>query len=250
MKYQHTIFTNKYAEINQTLEIKFSFLKRVKPGVYTNLFAFVKCRDFLGDVICAEFDKKKYSIYGFSYDGKKSKRVQTYTMFALEFPSQEVKQTWIKNWNTYKDSIAKQCKVSLGTIYDQEGNYLIIKASKFWCKSTAALSFYTMILKGMGYELQGDNFFVAVEKTTAIQKTWDGKDIIMPTVEANYISGISNKVFNAFVSNIKKLTTSLQHPSGLTEHKNIGNIHNSTGFYSICRQYTGQVGTRLKQLTA
>lgn len=246
MKYIHTNFTNKYAEIHQTLEIKFSFVKRVKAGIYTNLFAFVKCRDFLGDVLCAEHDKKKYSIYGFSYDGKKSMRVQTSTMLALEFPSQEVKEQWLQNWNTYKEQLASISKISMGTVYNQNGNYILLKAPKIWSQSVATLSYYTFLLKGMGYKLENNDFFVAVENTTATNKTWDGKPIIQDTVEANYIKKIPKERFNIFIRKLKTLVKNLNHPSGL-ENRDISNMHNGSGFYSVCCFLTGDIGKKLSK---
>lgn len=238
-----------YAEIIQSLVIKFSFVQRVKPGHYKNLFDFVQCRDFLSDSIVAEALKKKVSIYGFSYNGKKTKAVQNYTILALEFPSEEVKELWKQNWDFYKKELQKKTKVPLGSWFDTGGLHLIVKGPKFWRQSTAALSFYTFIMKGCGYTLDKTlPFLNAVQLTKYECTTWNNKICMKRTTEARYLDNLEETRLNKFISNIKELTSNLKLPHGTVATKEINYYHNYSGFYSVCCNFETEVGARLKAM--
>lgn len=54
-------------EISQFKTVKFSFVNK-KENTLTEIIANVLCRDFLGDVLLAEENKKPFEIYRFRYN--------------------------------------------------------------------------------------------------------------------------------------------------------------------------------------
>ena len=87
MKLTIVKYKTTYSEIGQDLDVRMSFVKLTEDKQYVNAFNFVKCRDFLGDAMDALLNKKKNSIYGFVFDGKKDTFIADKMTLILQIPS-------------------------------------------------------------------------------------------------------------------------------------------------------------------
>lgn len=233
MNFVETKYNQAYAEIGQSLDIKFSFVKRKDTGTYTNMFNPVKCRDFLGDCLDAIQHQKVNSIYGFTFDGKKNKIYKAKTFLSLHFPNTETKETFLKqSWmlRTYTYHIGF---VRVSNIPDT--NIVLVEASKFWQSSIAAMSLFTFIIKCLCYKLDivGKNLFDVIRGIEVDYKNWDGTIIQVKTTEAQHIKNIDTDKIVFFLKNIKKLTKDLPNVSGYDSPKTISTVHNNSGFISI-----------------
>lgn len=236
------------AEITQSLDMKMAFVKRQKDGSYTNIHPFVKCRDFLGDALHAVQDKKKVSIYNFTFDGTKKSMYKRKLMLAVQFPNKEVLDIFRINFCISMLALEEQCGVDTGTFkHTSNPLVLVINAPVFWQKSIAAISFYTFMLKCCGYTVDNPaNMLQEVQHTKVEVKSWDGSVRLQRTTEAEYAQSVSGMI-NLFVRNIKKLTARLPKVHGLTGD-NLNNIHNNAGFVSVIKNRTGIIGQRLNAL--
>jgi len=236
------------SEINQTLDMKMAFVKRQKDGSYTNIHPFVKCRDFLGDALHAVQDKKKVSIYNFTFDGTKKSMYKRKLMLAVQFPNMESMTNFTNNFVFTMGAIKMQSGVGTGYFtYTEDPLTVIITAPVFWQKSVAAISFYTFMLKCCGYKVDNPaNMLQSVQQTKAEVEYWDGSVSLRYTVEAEYARSVLGKI-DLFIRNIKKLTARLPTVHG-QDSNHISVIHNNSGFVSVIKNRTGIVGQRLNAL--
>lgn len=235
-------------EIMQTLDMKMAFVKRQKGGTYTNIHPFVKCRDFLGDALHAVEEKKKVSIYNFTFDGTKKSMYKRKLMLAIQFPNVVSRKNFNTNFYEAMLPITAESGVDIGGYAPTtDPLVVIVEAPVFWQKSVAAISFYTFMLKCCGYKVDNPaNMLQEVQHTKVEVKSWDGSVRLQRTTEAEYAQSVSGMI-NLFVRNIKKLTARLPKVHGLTGD-NLNNIHNNAGFVSVIKNRTGIIGQRLNAL--
>lgn len=236
MNFVETKYTQIYAEIGQSLDVKFSFVKRKDKNTYTNMFNPVKCRDFLGDCLDAIQHQKVNNIYGFTFDGKKNKIYKSKTFLSLHFPNVESKQIFLnQSWllTIYSMDQAEVGDVYVTDIPDQ--NIVLVEASKFWQSSIAAMSLFTFLIKCLCYKLDmaGKSVFDVIRDIEVDYKNWDNTIIKVQTTEAQHIKNIDSNKIVFFLENIKKLTKGLPNVSGYDSPKNISTVHNNSGFISI-----------------
>lgn len=209
------------AEIDQDLLIRMAYIHKESDGTYTQLHDDVKCRDFLGDVLYSEQINKPVSIYGFKWDPKKQKIDRDSLRLVLNFVGNiKTLQQFTKNINLVR-TIEKQHKLKLTRLYKtQHPDKLILEASTFWLKSTFNMSFYTYLLKCMGYSYTNlDNWFTEIKQFS--------------NNESSYAKQVTN-VWPFYVKYLKKINNRLPSVIGdkYTENTSISFVHNSTGFVS------------------
>lgn len=249
MQFKETEFNSNLAEIQQTLDVKFAHVIRQKNGTYTNVHPFVKCRDFLGDVLHSVQINKSVGIYGFNFNPKKQKIYKNKLMLAIKFPTQESFNNFYNNRDKVYYFILHEMgllsKESLITwCYKSAEQLVILEAPKFWKDSIAALSFLTFLIKCASYKLDPDKSLLEAIKDVKVEKKyWDGQTKLVPTLESDYL----HDNLPIFYKNIKKLTKNLKTVSG-QDTESINQVHNYSGFYSVCKHFSGEVGARLKEL--
>lgn len=139
------------AEIFQSVDIKFSFLKKDTAEEFSQITAPAKCRDFLGDVLWSKETGKSVVIYGFKYDYKADPFDEEALQLSLTFPSQES----LDAFKSHLDFIHEKedtAGVSRTEVYetDDKGT-LILVADPSWQKSPWRISLYTYYVKLASY---------------------------------------------------------------------------------------------------
>lgn len=241
MKFRENVYGQQLAEIDQSLDIRMSFARRDKDGHYVNIHEFVKCRDFLGDVLHAVEEKKSVGIYGFKYNPKKM--LQPYknkTLIVCTFPTDESRNNFIANFHRLGQF---DKKIRLYGV-ENHNNFILVEGDRVWMKSVAGISFFTFLLKCIGYKLNDLDFWTAVSNTTVEKQDWDGKKRIVATTEASYYNQ-AKATLNTFIKNIKKLTKGLETVHGHPKASSVNHIHNNSGFVTVCKLGYGEVGERL-----
>lgn len=243
IKFKETLYGQHLNEIRQSLDIRMAFVRKGKDGHYTNIHEFVKCRDFMGDVLHAIQAKKAVKIYGFSYNPKN--QLAPYSrkfMVACKFPDVTSRANFIVNSHILKKY---DSKVKLTILPDQD--FILVEASPLWVRSVAGLSFFTFLLKCIGYYWEPTKlFWENLEQTTAKSVSWDGIETFNPTIEAQYYKD-TKKNLEKFVELLPQMTKNLKTKHGHDQNADISRVHNYSGFVSVCKFNNG-VGIRFKNL--
>lgn len=245
-----------YAEEGQDLPIKFQFYLAVPDHTYVLLHGPVKCRDFLGDVICSEKFSNSSSIYGFYVNWDKWYK-DTFEAsgevfgsgLKVTFPSAEKKQNFLSNW-TYIFELFGWGKHSIFI-----NDYLNCPTNEMHIQlphniNPVGLSWLTFLIKIAAHDIQNHTALTtAGSVTTFVQQftsIYSGKD-------AGYFSRVDLDLFQ-WMGLVCGLTTSSKSFEYLAPHKdNISFLHNNSGFFSqFNKHHTGEfaniVGTLINDL--
>jgi len=207
-------------EIFQSLELKMSFAQLTDTTV-ARIHDWIKCRDFLGDVIYATQSGKAYSIYGFKYDPATDIPIDKNNFnLLLKFPNTKMLDNFMNNMVIVND-LCKKNKKKLPVVYKtQEPLVIVLQSSKCWQLNIPLLSFYTFILKIMCAKYK-DPMNWQEELPESAPKSTE-KDYILKTKP--YLDMLINKCYDIF----KKCDI-----SGVTD-KTDHILHNYSGFISLC----------------
>lgn len=153
-----------YAEIFQSLEVKFSFCN-LKDGVLHEQFAPVKCKDFLGDVLHAELNKTKFRIYNFEYDGATQQIDRDACRLLMYFPNE-------KERDLFKANIGKLINIESENGLDlytdvhetDDPNVLYVEGHEFWLSTIWRISLYSFLLKVMCYKYKTEDWITELRK--------------------------------------------------------------------------------------
>ena len=244
MKFTEKKFDQALAEIKQTLDVKFAFIRRIGVGHYTNSHPFVKCRDFLGDCLYAIEKQERQAIYGFSFDPAKQKIYKKKTMLVMQFPDRASRINFCSNIEKVNTELSKAYKENI-VVHLESDDYAIIVASNFWIKTVAALSYFTFVLKCACYPCKP--FQTLFQQLTNLQttvKNWEGKDVNAPLLETKYYRDIKDTL-PQFLFNLKRGTRTQGNCHGLTGFIDISFVHNAAGFYSTCKYKSTHMGMML-----
>lgn len=138
-----------YSEIGQQINIKFAFCTK-KEDTLTQLFSFVKCRDFLGDCLHSRDTKTLFSIYGFTFNYTKTPLDEDATKLLVQIPEEYIK-TFTKNY-FYLNQIEVDQKLKPSTFTHVKNDIYYIEGDVFWQKTTQLISFYTLAIKCLAVE--------------------------------------------------------------------------------------------------
>lgn len=203
------------AEESQQLAVRFAF---TQPdfGRVTLLHPFVKCRDFLGDMVYANKHKKKVAIYGFT--APETTDLTQWTNLAIEFGTDELFETFCEQ----APSLFHYFYGNDLFINDCNGkNILYVEAAGIHTQSIMAISLLTFLLKCAAVP-HHDNFNDLAPGLAKYPK------------ELGY--------YNRTKKYIKLITRNLEllheNRDGVTGHKDEKNlrtdvVHHSSGFVSL-----------------
>lgn len=139
--------TKRYLEIQQQHRLLMAYANVDEANkTVTEQFSPIVCRDFLGDVLFAEENKTKISIYHFKYDPEFQKIDRNYLHLLLS------------------DNFRKEMEGNLPLLHQMEARnglkkteliplekHLLVKADPFWLKAVWLMSAYTLCLKLMTF---------------------------------------------------------------------------------------------------
>ena len=193
-------------EIFQSLDIKFSMLKKDKEDEYTQVHTAIKCRDFLGDCVWSRKTKLLGSIYGFSYSFAKAPYELNQLCLSLTFPNKNSLQMFKENFKFINEKDT-QAKVQQSSFFETDCPLsLIVIADKAWMSSVWKISLFTFYLKLISYKTPQDaqepeNIYLAIFTKEIEEKLLSFVATEEHEVLADDINTAHN--FSGFVSIIK-----------------------------------------------
>lgn len=202
---------NYYSEIFQSISVLFAFVTK-KDDVYTQLFAPVKCRDFLGDCIWSKKTGNNVDIYGFCYYHENTPYDKDMLRLSLTFPQSkpEALKNFFKNFEEL-DFLSTKERLSNAEyskiLLTEDPLTIIIEADPIWMSNTWKLSLFTFYLKLMCYE-----------DTTQVE-----------TPENEYLEVFTPEIEQKMLDNLNNMEENIS--SSMYE------THNSTGFFSIIKKH-------------
>ncbi len=215
----------KLEEEEQNIKTKFFFVEKQEDYTYTQITPYIKCRDFLNDVLyCITFNTKIH-VYSFKYE---SNNTQKDTLFlSLKFCSKKAVEEFKENFN-YILKFETLYKFSTYTTYEETNTptVLLIKHNPFWFSNTLTLSFFTFILRCLSHPNITGNFWKFISNTRQLYRKWDGQIIEIPSKESRYI--IDTPLLSYFIKNLPKISATYKQK----EYSDKYDIHNFGGF--IC----------------
>jgi hypothetical protein len=250
MLFKETVFNNHLAEIKQQKDVKFALLYR-KGKYYTNVMPWIKCRDFFNEVVTSNWDGKKRSIYGFSWNPKEQKTYKTKTVIALKFDTLDDRLVFQRSLSQYEYHFNSYMGVPLyNTIHTPTDTIVILEAPAFWLKTTVGMSLWTYLLKCMCYEHNNgpaSQFFDRIKDMTVGHTQWDGTIVQQKTNEGNYYQR-TQPVLHTLMRNIKTILKNPKTPHGHEPEAKIDKVHNDSGFVFLCEWKAGFFGKKLEAL--
>lgn len=225
IKFKETVDVKKdkaLAEIYQNLSTKFAFVDKDNNGVYTNAHPFVQCRDFLGDALLAQKEKKRKSIYGFTFDGKTQHFLEDKTRLVILLPNATTLENTLNNLgmlHELENIVGGICKTKISRIKDNP-SMLMVVGSNFWLKSIFNISLYSYLIKCLGYSLNHN------------QNIFENMLEIPGNNEYKYAKQTYPNIMK-ILPKLKNVNKKLPSVSGWLKNNNdIYTIHNYSGFVS------------------
>jgi hypothetical protein len=143
----------KYYEIQQTAALRFAFVNKTDETTVRQVFAPVMCRDFLGDVLYSEREKRTAEIFGFKYDPNEKKIDRDVTRMSISFPSQE-HLGFFKEHLFWLHQLEEANGLSLTKVIEtDEKEILIVEGDTWWMGGIWRISAYTFFLRIMTYKM-------------------------------------------------------------------------------------------------
>jgi hypothetical protein len=213
---------NNLAEIFQAFELKMAFA-RVAGDSIDRIHHWIKCRDFLGDIIWATDTNTKKSIYGLTYDPAEDLPIEKDSLtLLLKFPNSRMLDIFLKN-QSILDTLEKNNEQPSSIFYTTDDkNILLVKASKFWQQNIPMLSFYTFILKVMCVPYKDHSNWVV--ELPSINKACP---------ETRYIQSMG-KNLDILYKNCYNIFKDDHNIHGYPKNTKIDIVHNFSGFVSTC----------------
>jgi hypothetical protein len=242
------IFNNKVQSIealsedSQKSTIRFAFCSH-KNLVYTNITAWVKCRDFLNDTFFVQnhtnITKEPAEIYvfGFKYKATIEKTLNTLAIIAHDrLELNRIKLEITKIINTLEKHIYPNYQPT-STLFDFEKHtnlpVLIVKPSIIWLTNTYTFSLFTGLLRFFTYEKLDNNIWMSMTKTRMRENTNDTSLVQLLEKKAELI--------NAFLLNLTEVPNT---KCDMSDNNHF--IHDSLGIINSI--YNTKVAEKLKSL--
>jgi hypothetical protein len=222
--------TGHLAENYQAKEVRMSFCTE-QNGELTQCHEFVKCRDFLGDVITYEYEGRNELIYGFTFNGNNPRIDKSRLSLLLQFKSEGAAKLFQKNmWLLEDYEKANHCHPTAIRGTDDPKVYWLT-ADKFWQKNIPVLSFFTYLLKCMVYKLPKIMDWKEYIKNTK----YGSADYKLATPEADYMNGVTPEKLDFFGKHCYNMFKDINDVSGWDANEYFGKVHNNSGFVTIIR---------------
>lgn len=241
----------------QQTGILFAFASAPVDGTYTMCHEWVKCRDYLHDVVRTELTGEKSVIYGFQFDREKNPRVDLKKMrmlvakdLAKEDPAETAvfkrKMTSSLELLRHFEKIAgvTLSRMSEADVSNSKKKAVVMfSSSPMWLKSPSLVSLYTFIIRLGDKEIE---FTSEEDLKAALKKAVDdyltasranGKD----DNDLNYLVRMHDKL-HGVVKNRKSLFKMKNgfHDLYFTSNS-INYFHNNAGILSLCTASTPDV---------
>lgn len=227
----------KLDQIEQYISNFYSFVTKLTPETVSIAHPYVKCRDFLNDVlIFSTYIKKDIErIYGFSLEINKNPIDWGNPQFLIKYGKTEELDLFIKNLY-YLHQLEDFYEISKTSV--ERTNFkktILISFSSFWVSNTLSLSFYTYILRCLSYPLEGNLWeFINNYKTTT--KDWRGESHLTVNPEGRLLEDIIPDKLSLFIQNLPQIVEQNHDYSYLHYYINNNNyysIHDQAGFVSF-----------------
>ena len=227
---------NSLVEIYQKSTSIFAFVKKVDDDKYVQCTQYVKCRDFLNDVIRGILQKSPISIYGFKYNSEIDPVIDMENISLLyKDPNKDVEPAVIKAIKiiNYYESVIKE-NYSSYILVDK--NTAIITGPKIWLRSQVLTSLYTLLfrLAELDFEVNNENI-QNLKKVYADFITEQKKEGLKISGDLSYLNRIY-KNLDVFLANYKKvlkLDKNGYDPILLNKSISLHNFHNYTGIVTL-----------------
>ena len=211
-----------YYESRQAVGIRFTFLNKLKQGVYRPIFRPVLCRDYLNDILHAEHFGKSITnpIFGFVYDVKKQKIDRDKTRFLLSLSTPELFQTVLRTMPPLLNSVEKEIGWELSKVFpDEKYCHILLEGDSRWLRSTFLLSIYTLLCRFSGYDK------TSVKEIQQYLKRYMTYD----TMFFDYTDGNLSKSLKYLNDIFNLYENSSMSPSGFYAGADIGEVHSYSG---------------------
>ena len=219
-----------YSEAYQSNNIKFAFVSK-EPGRqrFKELHSAVKCRDFLGDVLFSEAEKQDINIYDFKWGKNRSPIDRDSLRLSIHFPSKDSFANFQANINILTN-VEKCGSTKPSTIKTVAGDplCLVVESDKIWLSSVFLISLFTFILKIMGYSFKNPD-------------DWISEFPKMGKNDSSYYRGKEKELLSV-LNNIKLFANPKVVTGWIGQEKNNYDVHNSSGFSTILKNYRGMEG--------
>lgn len=227
----------KLDQVEQYISNFYSFVTKLTPETVSIAHPYVKCRDFLNDVlIFSTYIKKDIErIYGFSLEINKNPIDWGNPQFLIKYEKEEELDLFIKNLY-YLHQLEDFYEISKTSV--ERTNFkkiILISFSSFWVSNTLSLSFYTYILRCLSYPLEG-NLWEFINSYEITKKYWTGKSYSTLNPEGRLIEDISPNDLSFFIQNLPQIIKQNHNYNYLNWHINCDNtycIHDQAGFISF-----------------
>ena len=227
----------KLDENEQYISNFYSFVTKLTPETVSIAHPYVKCRDFLNDVLIFSIYIKKdiERIYGFSLEINKNPIDWENPQLLIKYEDEDELNLFIKNLH-YLHQFEDFYEISKTSV--ESTNFkktILISFSSFWVSNTLSLSFYTYILRCLSYPLEG-NFWKFINNYEIIKKDWQGRSYNEINPEGRLIEDISPNALSFFIQNLPQIAEQNHNYDYLDWHINYDNkysIHDQAGFVSF-----------------
>lgn len=203
-----------YIQSHQSNVIKFSFANK-EGDTITEIFAGVRCRDYLGDVLYSEENNEAMKVFGFKYDPAHQKIDRDKVRFVLQ-STPDLLDNIEKNIGIIND-IETQHGLELSTVTRMAKDHILLEGDPKWMKTIYLISYYSFLVKVCSYVYND-------------YKQWQN-ELQPECTEGRYLDGHLKK-FNKLTNNLFKIcepyTTALGHDSTDSD-----SIHCLSGFLNL-----------------
>jgi len=215
----------------------YSFVTKLTPETVSIAHPYVKCRDFLNDVlIFSTYIKKDIErIYGFSLEINKNPIDWGNPQFLIKYGKTEELDLFIKNLH-YLHQLEDFYEISKTSV--ERTNFkktILISFSSFWVSNTLSLSFYTYILRCLSYPLEG-NLWEFINNYKITKTDWQRNPCLTLNPEGRLIEDISPNDLSFFILFLPQIVEQNHNYDYLHYYINNDNkysIHDQAGFVSF-----------------
>ena len=232
------------SEIYQSMAIKFSLLKKLSDFEYEQITPGVKCRDFIGDVYSATFQKYSFAIYGMKWDGSKNSPDLDSVNLRLQFPNAEAKSSFAENLKFLheiedKNGIPRTKYIDNGNEKGAAGKSAdqfngVIFGDKAWLQNVLHISLYTFILRVFCYKISSNDWVAEISKQS--------------TSDASYVKSIKKEVWEKVLNNLTLIQT--KDFCGLSfSTDGTSSCHHNSGWISVAGKHSEMNYSTVKKNT-
>jgi hypothetical protein len=225
-----------YAEEGQDFPVKFQLCFPDVNNRRVILHGPVKCRDFLGDIMCSTIFNTKYSIYGF--DSNVPEWKDKYSLRVLEpslrvtFPKEEHKKNFLQNFYGVLMLFMYPSAdiVQIQSFLDEPNNVVLIDLPSR--PTPMFMSFFTFLVKIAGQPLQNHPDIVNALTHGEQKRFIELFQQFFPNKDASYFKRVHIDTFKFSHMIFNYAITGTPFSYLASQKENISYLHNNSGFFS------------------